>query len=201
MLFNLLELAGNKALEHDAASLARLQKLRGKTMTLHIKNLSASITVTPQAEGLEFSPSAPEQVDVTLITTIGAMIKIGRDGLEDAELEPGELEMSGDPIVGQRFAQVMADLNIDWEALLTEQIGAAPAHAVTTVAGQAKEFVQESRGKLHDFVGQLIKDDLQIVVGEGELNSFLDGVDDLRADVDRLGARLERLLSKTNKAS
>ena len=103
MLFSLLELAGNKALEYDEASLARLQKLHGKTMTLHIKKLDQSITVTPQAEGLEFSSATPDRVDVTLSTTVAAMIKISRDGLENAELEAGELEMSGDPIVGQRL--------------------------------------------------------------------------------------------------
>lgn len=196
MLFNMLELAGNKALEYDAASLARLEKLRGKTMTLHIKKLDASITVTPQAEGLELSSSAPENVDVTLSTTLGAMVKISRDGMQNAELEAGELEMSGDPIVGQRFAQVMADLDIDWEAMLAEQIGDAPARAASTVAVQAKEFVHESRGKLHEFISQLLKDDLEIVANETEVNTFLDDVDTLRADVDHLGARLQRLLDK-----
>jgi len=196
MLFSLLELAGNKALEHDQASLVRLEKLQGKTMTLHIKNLDQSITVTPRAEGLELSGDAPDTVDVTLSTTLAAMVKISRDGLENAELESGELEMSGDPIVGQRFAQVMADLNIDWEGMLAEQIGEAPARAASMVATQAKEFAQESRGKLHDFINNLVKDDFQIVADEADVTAFLDKVDNLRADVDRLSAKLEKLRAK-----
>ncbi len=196
MLFSLLELASNKALEYDTASLARLEKLRGKVMTLHIKNLDKSITITPQAEGLELSANALVSADVTLSTTLAAMVKISRDGLENAELESGELEMSGDPIVGQRFAQVMADLNIDWEAMLAEQIGDAPARAATTVAGHAKEFAQESRGKLHDFISQLIKEDMQLVADAADVDQFLDDVDQLRAKVDRLGARMNTLLSK-----
>jgi len=198
MLVSLFELASNKALEHDPASLARLQKLQGKAMTLHIKTLDQSITVTPQAEGLEFSSKAPDKVDVTLSTTLGAMIKISRDGLEDAELESGELEMSGDPIVGQRFAQIMAELDINWETMLAEHVGEAPARAAAMVAGQAKEFAQESRSKLHEFVSQTVKDDLQVVADKEGVNAFLDSVDDLRADVDRLGARLERLLNKVD---
>lgn len=198
MLFSLLELASNKALEYDSASTARLAKLQGRTMTLHVKKLDQSITVTPTTEGLEFSHQTPDEVDVTLSTTLSAMIKISRDGLENAELESGELEMSGDPIVGQRFAQVMADLNIDWETMLAEKIGDAPASTITMVASQAKEFAQESRGKLHEFVGQLIRDDLQVVAGKANVDGFLDDVDDLRADVDRLAARLERLLAKTS---
>lgn len=193
MLINILELASNKALEHDSGTRERLKKLQGKTMALHVKTLEQSIAVTPQCEGLEFSSQIPEQVDVTLSTTVSAMIKISRDGLENAELDPGELEMSGDPIVGQRFAQVMADLNVDWQSLLAEQIGDAPAKTLTMVAGQAKEFVQESRGRLHDYVQDLVRNDMQIVASVDDVNTFLDEVDTLRADADHLQVKLTRL--------
>jgi len=164
MLFSLLELASNKALEHDASTLARLEKLQGKVMTLHIKDFDQSITVSPQSEGLEFNSLPPEQADVTLSTTLAAMIKIGRD--------------------------------IDWEALLAERIGEAPAKAATKVAGHAQEFIKESRGQLHSFVSDLITKDMKIVANAGEVEEFLDDVDNLRADVDQLSARLSTLLKK-----
>lgn len=198
MLFSLLELAGNKALSHDAASVARLEKLQGKTMALHIKKLELTVTVTPQKEGLEFSSHRPEKVDVTLSTTIGALIKISRDGLDNAELDAGELEMSGDPIVGQRFAQIMADLNIDWESLLAEHIGENPARAVTLAAIQTKDFANESRAKLHGFVSNLITEDMKVVASKTEVDLFLNAVDNIRADTDRLEAKLERLRKKVN---
>lgn len=198
MLFSLLELASNKALEHDANTQARLEKLQGKVMTLHIKDFDRSITVTPQSEGLEFNSSSPEQADVTLSTTLAAMLKIGRDGIENADLKTGELEMNGDPIIGQRFAQVMGDLNIDWEAMLAEKIGDAPAKAATKVAEHAQEFIKESRSQLHSFVSDLIVRDMQIVASADEVDEFLDDVDDLRADVDQLSARLSALLNKVN---
>jgi len=110
MLVDLLELASNKTLEHDPQTLERLVK---------------------------FTRNIPEKVDVTLNASLGAMVKISRDGMENAELEPGELEIAGDPIIGQRFAQVISELNIDWEALLAEQIGESPAKAVSFAAGQA----------------------------------------------------------------
>ena len=141
MLLDLLELASNKTLEHDPQTLERLAKLQGKTMTLNIKTIGQSFSVTPQREGLEFSNTLPEKVDVTLSVTLSAMIKISRDGLEDAELEQGELEIVGDPIIGQRFAQVIAKLDIDWHGLLAEHIGESPAKAVSFAAGQALSLI------------------------------------------------------------
>lgn len=196
MLLDLLELASNKTLEHDPKTLERLIKLQGKTMTLNIKSIGQSLSITPRREGLEFTHDVPETVDVTLSATLGAMIKISRDGMENAELEPGELEIAGDPIVGQRFAQVISELNINWEELLAEKIGETPAKTVSFAAGQAKEFVDESRDKLKGLLSTLIKQDMALVADKRDVETHLDEVDTLRADVDRLSARLERLNAK-----
>ena len=196
MLLDLLELASNKTLEHDPQSLERLVKLHGKTMTLNLTSLSQSISVSPQLEGLEFSYQAPDKVDVTLSATISAMVKISRDGMDNAELEPGELEIAGDPIIGQRFAQLISELNIDWDALLAEQIGEAPAKAVTYAATQVKVFADESRDKFKDFVNDFIKDDMELVADKSEVEAYLDSVDTIRADVDRLSVRLDRIKAK-----
>ncbi|MGK0375341.1 MAG: ubiquinone biosynthesis protein UbiJ [Arenicella sp.] len=196
MLLDLFELASNKTLQHDPQTLERLAKLQGKTMTLKIKSIGQSLSVTPYPEGLQFSHDAPQKVDVTLSATVGAMVKISRDGMDNAKLEPGELEIAGDPIVGQRFAQVISDLNIDWEALLTEHLGESPARVVTFAAGQAKVFADESKIKFKDFLNTLIKEDMALVADKTEVEGYLDEVDTLRADVDRLNARLERLRSK-----
>jgi len=197
MLLDLLELASNKTLEHDQNTQARLDKLRGKTMTLQIRPINQSISVTPHKEGLEFSNTSPEKVDVTLSATIGAMIKISRDGMENAELEPGELEISGDPIVGQRFAQVISELDIDWQGLLSERLGESPASAITFAAGQAKIIAEDSRDKLKGFFKELITNDLGLMADRSGVEQFLDDVDTLRADTDRLQARLNHLQSKS----
>lgn len=193
MLLNLLELASNKTLEHGPKTRARLAKLQGKTVMLRIQPINQSISVSPQPEGLEFSLETPDHVDVTLSTTIGALIKISRDGLDNADLKAGELEIVGDPIVGQRFAQVIAELDINWESLLAEQLGDAPARAVTYSAEQAKVFFEQARDNTKDLVSTLIKEDLQLVPDKKEVEGFLDDVDTIRADADRLMARIKRI--------
>lgn len=196
MLIDLLELASNKTLEYDPQTQARLQKLQGKTMTLNVTSIGQSLSITPYPEGLEFSQQVPEQVDVTLNASLGALVKISKDGMENAELEPGELDIAGDPIIGQRFAQLISDLNIDWQGLLAEQIGDSPAKMVSFAAVQAKSVASDAHLKLKELVNTLIKDDLQVVADKSAVDEFLDEVDTLRADTDRLDARLQRLQSK-----
>lgn len=195
MLIELFELASNNALEHDPETVQRLQKLQGKSMALHIKTIEQTITVSPCPEGIELSQDIPESVDVTLSATLSAMLKISRDGIDDADLQPGELEISGDPIIGQRFARIIAELNINWEALLAEHIGDSPARVVTLVAGQVRHFAEESRTQLHNRFVHFVKDELEVSVEQQEVDDFLDDVDTLRADTDRLAARVRRILN------
>lgn len=197
MLIDLFELASNQALLHDPASRERLRKLQGKCMALTIKPFAQTLYVTPFKEGLEYSSSLDAEADVRLTATLGAMMKISRDGMDKAELKSGELEIIGDPIVGQRFAQVIAQLDIDWEGLLAEQIGASSARAAANVATELKALGTESRTRFKHLVKRLLTEDFELLADNTEVEPFLDAVDDLRADVDRLAMRLKRIQNRS----
>lgn len=196
MLLDLVELFSNRTLAYDGATQERLERLQGKTMVLTIKPIDQSLAVTPRKEGLEFSQDIPANIDVTLRATLGALLKISRDGFENAELEPGELEIEGDPIIGQRFAMILAELDIDWDSLLREQFGDAPAQVIEFAAGQARDFASTTRDHLKIIAKRILKDDLALVADKKEVDQVLDGIDDLRADSDRLLTRVERLRRK-----
>ena len=197
MLIELFELASNSALEYGPKTQQRLQKLQGKTMVLCVKTIDQSIAVTPTPEGIEYAREIPEYVDVTLTATLGAMVKISRDGFEDADLKAGELDISGDPIIGQRFAKIIAELDIDWDGLLAEHIGEMPARLLTTAAGFTREFAEQSKSHLKSQLNTLINDELQITAEPQEVDTFLDDVDTLRADAERLAQRIQRIQAQS----
>ena len=199
MLIELFEIACNHALEHDPITLQNLQKLQGKSMTLTVKTINQSITVCPCPEGVELSRDIPEDVDVVLTASPSAMLKISRDGMEDADLQPGELEISGDPIIGQRFAKIISELDINWQDLLAEQIGDSPARVITLAAEQTLDMAQQSRVQIHSRLIHFIKEELGVTADQNEVDSFLDDVDTLRADTERLKARLRRLQTTETK--
>ncbi len=200
MLIELFELACNHALEHDPKTLERLTKLQGKSMALRIKMINQAVTVTPSPEGLEIINGVPESADVILSATPMAILKISRSGMENADLKPGELEISGDPIIGQRFASLISELDINWENLLAEKVGDSPARFISMATGQAIEFAEQSKEQLNRRFAHFIQEELAVTVTADEINNYLDNVDTLRADVERLATRINRLQqSLTNK--
>ena len=192
MLLNILELAINGALEFDPKAQRDLVKLHGKTMTLEIKPIPQKISISPMPHGLEFANES-KATDVTLSATIGALVKISRDGLDDAELESGELEINGDPIVGQRFARILSQLDIDWEGLLAQRLGETPAVLISGGFVKAKEIAKESKGLFSKHLSNLLTDEMGLVAAKSDIELFLDNVDTLRADADRLQARIQRI--------
>ena len=197
MLIDLIELACNNALEHDPDSKERLKRLNGKTIRLSIRSIgrltTQHITISPHPHGLEFSTELSAEPDVSLNASLGALVKISRDGLDNAELQAGDLEINGDAIVGQRFAQILSELNIDWLGLMAEHLGEAPAIVLHGGISKAKGLFDDSKPLVKAQVNQFLIDDLQMLVSEDEAEPFLDAVDILRADADRLIARMARL--------
>ena len=200
MIIDLLEMASNNALQYDEKALQALAKLQGKSIVLEVKSLGSlglqRIAVMPHPHGLEYSMTPLDNPDVTLSATLGAMVKITRDGLDDAELEPGELEINGDPIVGQRFAKVLAELDVDWEGLLAEHLGDTPAVLISSGFEHAKTLARESQLQIKLHLNKLLLEDLKLAASEAKVNQFIDDVDTIRADTDRLQARVKRLQAR-----
>ena len=113
--------------------------------------------------------------------------------MDDAELESGELEINGDPIVGQRFARILSQLDIDWEGLLAQRLGETPAVLISGGFGKAKEIAKESKGLFSKHLSNLLTNEMGLVAAKSDIELFLDDVDTLRADADRLQARIQRI--------
>lgn len=194
MLLPVIELACNQALEHDPASLKKLVDLAGHTIALEIKGTQQKFAILPQPFGVQLANFDDHVASVTLAATPSAMINIARYGMDNANLEPGELEINGDPIVAQRFAALAAGIDVDWEGLLAEHLGEVPASFLTRGFQVAQGVAEQGKLALKAQVNKTLNDDLDIVAQAQDVESFIDGVDDLRAAVDRLEARLQKVL-------
>jgi ubiquinone biosynthesis protein UbiJ len=200
MLLSLIELACNQALEHDPLSLEKIQRLRGKPVTIKIKDLNRSVTILAQSFGIELQEGESSEASVTLAATPPALLKIARHGMENAELEPGELEINGDPIVAQKFAALISGLNIDWDALLAEHLGEVPASLLNKGVSMAQMAARDGRTFLKSKVNRALVEEMNLVADANSVEHYLEDVDQLRASVDRLEARLKRLLKNDSVA-
>lgn len=197
-VFQRLEVLINGALEHDPSSQQRVAALAGKVLALHIQDFNRTLIIQPMPHGVELSSNIDDfDVDMTLSASIKALVAISRDGIENVDLPKGAIDIQGDPIIGQRFAQLIAELDIDWNSLLAEHIGETPAAFVSQGLQQAQNIAQRGKAVATEKLQHFIKDEVAQFADKQQTEEFLQSVDTLKSDVDRLLARIKRLQKNT----
>ena len=199
MLSALIETASQKVLASDPKTLEKLKKLDGKTIAIDIKKINISLFLQINSNSITFKPKRPEIVDVTLRAKPSSLFKIAQSGIEDAKLDTGELEIEGDAIIGQRFAGLMNELDIDWEDLISEKIGDVPARLLFETFSKVQSWAQDTQETMTQNLAEYLTEEAKITAHSDQVDKFINGVDVLRNDVARLEARLSRLSSRLKK--
>lgn len=192
MLLSLLEQAVNRVLEVDPESLERLAELDGRRIALVVHQIEKTLVLCPGADGIRVEPGPGQDADVTLIASPPVIARIAAQGLKDVSYTPGELEIQGDALLAQKFAHILGGLNIDWEELLSQQTGDIPARFISRQVAQALAWTQETHAVMKQNLSEYLLEEARIIASHEDVDEFLGEVDNLRADVDRLAARLAR---------
>jgi len=103
------------------------------------------------------------------------------------------LEIVGDVHLGQKLQQLFNEIEFDWEELLVPLFGDIGAHQLGEGARATAHFLGRSIESLAYSGGEFLRAELRIAPSPEELDDFIDGVEQLRDSVERLGARLDRL--------
>ncbi|MFQ6021361.1 MAG: SCP2 domain-containing protein [Acidiferrobacterales bacterium] len=197
-LVNVLEQVVNRLVRLDGESLDRLAPFEGKVIRLCIAGgvpfASASeIYVLPTAAGLRLLSNYDDEVDVTLRGTLPTFLRLLRGGARLELFAAGELETSGDVELGRRFQRVMENLDIDWEEQVSHVVGDVAAHKLGNFVRDARAWQRQSAQTLGADLAEYLQEESRVLATRARVEAFLEAVDVLRADTDRLEARLRRL--------
>ncbi len=146
-------------------------------------------------------PGAPDVViRGTPLSLMGQLYQASRGGAVN------DLEVTGDLSLGKAFQEVLRDVHIDWEEQLAQRVGDVPAHQMGNAARQLRAWTQQSLQSLFQNTGEYLHYEAYDLPPPGALNEFMDAVDEIYSDTERLEARIQRLqraamttLSKTKK--
>ena len=187
-----LEKALNQCLQLDPETLAQVTRLEGAVIALQVQGLGQAIYLVPTATGLRVQSVFEGTPDVTIK---GGPFSLARLGLSEqpASVFGDGVEMEGDAHLGRKIQHILDSLDLDWEEQLSRVTGDVVAHQV---GNTVRDFFGWGRKAADTFgldVAEYLQEESRDLVVKGELKSFLDGVDVLRADVDRLTQRVQRL--------
>lgn len=193
LLLNVIEFSLNRYLGMDPDALERIGRLAGKVIAIELRGLGVSFYLIPHLSGVKVARLSDTGPDTLMSGTPGAFLRLGMTSNPVTVLFSGDVEISGDVELGQRFKKILDGMEIDWEEQISKAVGDVLAHQIGSFARDARQWVESSGTALGLDIEEYLHEELRLAPQDFEINEFLSGVDKVRSDTDRLEQRIGRL--------
>jgi len=194
-LFAPLEAAFNRNIAASAAARALCERLEGKSLAVKAAGLPFDIYLRCNAGRLQMSAARSSEADATLSGNVLGLLSLAGANPESA-IRGGAVHIEGDAEVAQAFKELLAQARPEVEEELARFIGDVPAHQIGRFTRGALDFGRRLAGTFTQNVGEYLQEESRDLPSTTEVEEFLQDVDRLRDDTDRLEARLKLLETK-----
>ncbi len=193
ILVMLIEALINQALALDPKALLSLKKLQGQTLAFEFDPppLKKTVYANVTSQGIQLTNSKAEPHATVsgpwkayLILALTKNIRMAtRKGLS----------FSGDMATLECAQQLFFSLNIEWEELLSQWTGDVIARELGNLTRRSKLFRKEMSYNGSQAVSQYLSEEAALVPTRSEMEYYMNEIDTLRADLERLEMRIEQL--------
>ena len=184
-----LETALNRYLRLDPDALTCIKTLSGKVIAVEPRGLRLILYFLPGPDGIQLTDVYTGPPDVLIR---GAPLALFRQARPGGRTVSGDIEIEGDAQLGKAFQELLAGIDIDWEEHLSRLVGDAAAHQIGKTVGGLRSWGRTAIDTLLQNAGEYLQHEVRDLPPRGAMEAFLDAVDTLRADTDRLEARIRR---------
>lgn len=196
-----LETALTRYLKLDPRALPRMAAMEGKIICLVLEPPGTRLFLLPGSDGVQVLGRCEQAPDTLLYASPGALWQLTRGGEAAHMMLRQEIRIEGDTQLGQQFRAVLEELDIDWEEHLSAVLGDVLAHQISRAARAGRQWGAHTARSLEQDLGEYLQEEARLLPASLEVEAFMGAVDELRADVDRLEARLRRLHTRMAAAS
>ena len=191
MLSSLLESSLQTLLNHylslDKQLEQKLKPLRGKILEIQIKK-------TPFHYGFLFTKDRIDVIAANKITadaTICGDVWVFLQVMRSSSLSNlSKLTITGDHAFSEAAYHVLRDLEIDWEEILSKYTGDVMAHKIGQGVKSIKEWLDRGRDSFTLSVTEYVQEELRYFPAPTEVHDFMNDVDEIKNDLERLTVRL-----------
>lgn len=192
MLIGLIENAGKSILATDPDTLEALAEMEGQVIAFEIRQLDKTIYLRPMTDGIEVELASDLKANVSFSAKPEVFLRLAKDGLDSADYAPGELEINGDALLGQKFAKALSNINIDWEELLSQHIGDVSARLVSKELQNIFNWTNKQSSLAQQDLSDFLFDRAQLLANPDDVSAFMAEVDTLVSQAERFAAKLKK---------
>jgi ubiquinone biosynthesis protein UbiJ len=184
------ELALNGALVHDPESREKLIQFDQRSIAIEISDFNKTIQIHFLKEKLALSLDSDSAADLAITGKAFTLAKLGSD---PDSLFSADIDIHGDVQFAKQLRDLLEGFDFDWEAQLARYTGDTLAYPIAHGLRQFSRWAKDSQQSLQLNIADYLKEESLILPDQSQVNEFLSAVDTLRADTDRIEARIARL--------
>ncbi len=189
-----LETAVNRVLRWDPDTLVRIGDLEGKVIRLRVAGTRPlEIFVLPSRTGLHLRHRHDGEPDVTLTGDVPVFARLAWRRVVPEVVPAGEVQISGDIDLGQRFQRLLEKIDIDWEEQAARVMGDVAAHQLGNVLRGVSVWSKQTLQTLRQDFVEYLQEESRLLPPPDRAETFGQAVETLRHEVERLEKRVARL--------
>jgi len=187
-----LEFALNRVLALDSDTQQALHRLNGRRIDLRLDAPVLAARLRVENGRLCVGPTDDAESDLSLSATAGALLARLLPG-QTSNTTPGKLRISGDIDLAQQLQKLAQQFAPDLEEALSQRLGDVLGVQIARALRGAGQTAQQIGKTSLERVVEYVRDERGDVLGNEEMNAFLDEVDQVRDHAERLAQRVEQL--------
>ncbi len=193
------EIGGNRLLALDETTLQGCSEMQGYCIAFDIIDFDFQLYCHPGSWGVRLSREAPaREVDASISGHLMALLNLAA---EDDELSTSirkRVSFHGDVALAQKMQGLLTGLDIDWEEVVAQRNGDFVAFQLHQRARRFGHWLQQSADSVLQTSSEYLREEARLSPTLVEFDRFQSRLTELKHDVARAEARLQRLLDKTS---
>lgn len=183
----------NRVLRLDPTALPRLARLAGRIIEIDCSAPAMQLFVLVEEDGLRLASSWAADADCRLRAPASSLVRLLVSRQKTAVLHEPQVSIDGDSGVLMSLAEVLQDLELDWEYEASRWLGPVSAQLLGTGVRTPTRWLRESGDSLRQDLADYLTEESRALVGQQEAEARFSEIDELKLALDRLEARIERL--------
>lgn len=189
----MLDTALNAWIRIDNESPAKLQAISGKVICMHITGLNVKLYFLPDAKGIYSMTEYEGKPNVTIKAAPVSLMRLNAASDSGKAMLDSDVIIEGNMDLSEKFSDILSGVDLDWEEWLSHIAGDLVAYKAGETVRGATSWLKETKEAMQMNTSEYLQEESRILPAEAEVAYYMDQVDTLRGDTDRLEARVKRL--------
>lgn len=181
------------AIRQDPLTAKRLGRLEGRTILIRMREPTQDLFLQPSPSGIRLTQQYSGVPDCTLSAPATLLAHLVLSSNRQQVLLSPELELTGNTQILVELQNIIGDLHLDGEAALARWLGPVAAHTLGDLARRSNRWRATAQTNLQQSINDYLTQEGRQLVGCPEADAAAAQIHELRLQLDRIDARVERL--------